>query len=246
MLAYLLVYMQQKQKKHTSNRKSPPLHPSSYRRLSEENRKLREKLATYARDRERQSRLTWSKCLLDRILECELGARPSKFPIFLHARDMKQFMAIDDALVMSENGEYFVSFTPSALGFAKKKTSFDSKFLQKSLLQLANKKCKSCSEFIKYGVDLIIASDFAERSRLKNNFPNSKFYLLLLGEETKTHEMCPQFNRMKTTSFFLRLLSCQVSVLRYIANSRETHELAVVQTEDFIDAYITVVFFLHI
>lgn len=57
--------------------------------------------------------------------------------------------------------------------------------LQKSLLELANKKCKSCTEFIKSGLDLIISADFAERSRLKNYFPITSFHAIFIGERVK-------------------------------------------------------------
>lgn len=160
---------------------------SSYfcRKLSEANRKLREKLsAMYSREREWQSQLSWSKSLLDSILDNEIGSRPGKFPSFLCARNVKEFKSIDCDLMSNENADYFVSLSmmKDRLTWTCTHQSHFYLISQKSLLEIANKKCKSCNEFIKRGLDLIIAADFSDRSRLKNYFPISSFHAIFIGE----------------------------------------------------------------
>lgn len=62
-----------------------------------------------ARERERRDQLLWSRSLLDRIFDNEIGTRPRKFPTSLYARNIHDLKSIDLALMPRENAEYFVS-----------------------------------------------------------------------------------------------------------------------------------------
>lgn len=141
----------------------------------------------YTREREWQCQLSWSKSLLDTILGNEIGSRPGKFPSFLCARNVKEFKSIDYCLMSNENADYFVSSSMMKDQMTRICThpSNLSLISQKSLMEIVNKKCKSCNEFIKRGLDLIIAADFSERSRLKIYFPISSFHAIFIGEKNQ-------------------------------------------------------------